>query len=241
MAATKSVRVSPPTSKDLDVARKAWDSGTSAYTVASGTTFYRVLKAASPSEALLYARECYPSAGNNRFSPVRLDGSIVPAAYAASTREHALWEAVLRNIRHKSVKIVPQHETDNRYLTEVRTTRELRLLNICKPYDQNLVAGRKHAPALTALPPAGYSTTREWAQQPYLRIPEMDGIFYESHQLLGTCLLVYSVKDLMVFETVGSALNVRDEPIRTLLRSEAAKSGAVIDFGLVPSIPADEF
>ena len=240
MVATKAFRVSSPTSKDLDAARRAWDSGATAYVVDSTTSFFRVVRAASPAEALAFARTCYPSETQNRFSPVRFEGSIVPAAYAASTREHALWEVVLRNIRHKGEKLVPQHETANRYLVEVRANRSLKLLNIVRPYDQHLVAGRKHVPALSAATPIGYDTTREWAQQLYLRIPEMDGISYESHQLPGDCMVIYSLRDLTVFDTVGSALGCRDEPVKGLLRAQAERAGAVIDFGLLPAIPDDE-
>lgn len=68
----------------------------------------------------------------------------------------------------------------------------------------------------------------------------MDGIIYESHQLPGECMVIYSLKDLTVFDTVGGALGCRDEPVKGMLRAQAERAGAVIDLGLLPAIPDDE-
>jgi hypothetical protein len=118
MAATKGFRLSPPTSKDVDAAKAAWRDGRLSHQVSADTKFWRVLKVLPPADPLEFAKTCYPSDGKNRFSPVLAHGNIVPAAYAGSTPEIALWEVVLRDIRHKGVKRIPQHATSNRYLVE---------------------------------------------------------------------------------------------------------------------------
>jgi hypothetical protein len=239
MAATKAFRLSPPTTKDLDAAEAAWREARVVHELAAGCTFFRVLKAVPPADPLIYARTCYPSDSSNRFSPIRLAGNIVPSAYAGATSELALWESVLRNIRHKGIKRVPQHETSHRYLIETRTTRRLRLLDIRRPKDANLVAGRKRPPKLSAAPKSAYNITREWAQQLYTRIPEIDGLLYESHQLPGDCVVLFQPKPVHpeVFEPIGAAKAVSDEPVRSLLRTEAQKAGAVVDFGHLPDPP----
>src|SRR5262245_32467231 len=121
MPATKSFRFAPPTTKDLDAAETAWRDGRLVHELLADTKFWRVLRAPTPAEALDYAKTCYRSDGKNRFTPVTARGDIVPAAYAGSTAEIALWEVVLRDIRHKGIKRVPRHEVSNRYLVETRT------------------------------------------------------------------------------------------------------------------------
>lgn len=234
MAATKSFRLSSPTSKDLDAAESAWRDGRVVHDVPAGVTFWRVLRATPPADPLEYAKVCYPSEGENRFTPVIATGKIVPAAYAGSTREVALWEVVLRDIRHKGVKRVPHHETTNRYLIETVTKRALRLLDLRRPLDSNLVAGRKRPPKLSAAPKSAYSITREWAQQLYARLPEMDGLIYESHQVPGNCIVVFQQRDAEVFRPVGAAQLVSEEPVSSILRKESKKAGAAVDFGHLP-------
>jgi hypothetical protein len=237
MAGTRSFRISPPKPRDLDAAEAAWRNGTIVHEVPAGTTFWRVLRATPPADPLEYAKVCYPSDGTNRFSPIRKDGEIVPAAYAGSTAEIALWEVVLRDIRHQGIKRVSQHETSDRYLVETRTTRTLKLLDLRRPRDANLVAGRKRPPKLSAAPKSAYPVTREWVQQLYLRMPEIDGFIYESHQVPGDCVVLFQLEDPEVFRAVGAAQAVSEEPVRSILRKEAKKAGAVVDFGHLPDPP----
>jgi hypothetical protein len=237
MAATKAFRLSPPTTKDLDAAEAAWRDTRTVYELTAGSTFFRVLRAVPPADPLVYARTCYPSDTSNRFSPIRWHGNIIPSAYAGASAELALWESVLRNIRHQGIKRVPQHETSHRYFIETRTTRALKLLDIRRPRDANLVAGRKRPPKLSAAPKSAYTITREWAQQLYTRIPEFDGLLYESHQLAGDCIVLFQPKHSEVFDPIGAAKLVSDEPVRSLLRREAQKAGAVVDFGHLPDPP----
>jgi RES domain len=107
---------------------------------------------------------------------------------------------VLRDIRHRGINRVPQHETSDRYLVETRTTRALKLLDLRRPKDANLVAGRKRPPKLSAAPKSAYNITREWAQQLHTRIPEIDGLIYESHQLPGDCVVLFQPIDPRVFK-----------------------------------------
>jgi hypothetical protein len=237
MAATKSFRLSAPTAKDLDAAEGAWREQRIVHEVAAGSEFWRVLRAISPSDPIEYAKVCHASDARNRFSPIVVGGKIVPAAYAGSSREIALWEGVLRDIRHKAVKRVPQSEITNRYLIETRTTRALKLLDLRRPRDANLVGGRRRPPNLSAAPKSAYSITREWAQQLYTRLPEIDGFIYESHQISGDCILLLQPQDPIVFRPVGAARPVSEEPARSILRAEARKAGAVVDYGHLPDPP----
>ena len=238
MAATRPspLKLSAPTNNDLNAAETAWRDGRIAHRLPAYSTFYRVVRAVA-AHPLEYARTFYPSDLNNRFTPIRSHGKIIPSAYAGATRELALWETVLRNIRHQGIKRVPRHETSHRYLAEIRTTHSLKLLDIRRPRDANLVAGRKRPPKLTAAPMSAYNITRAWAQQLYTRIPEMDGLIYESHQLPGDCIVLFQPADPEVLTAVGEAVRVSDEPIRSLLRAEAKKAGAVVDFGHLPDPP----
>jgi hypothetical protein len=236
MAATKSFRISSPTTKDLDAAEAAWRDGRIAHEVPADTTFWRVLRARPPADPLDYAAICYGSDALNRFTPV-VAGGIIASAYAGSTPEIALWEVVLRDIRHRGIKQVPQHETADRYLVETRTTRALKLLDLRRPRDANLVAGRKRPPKLSEAPKSAYNITREWAQQLYRRIPAIDGLIYESHQLPGDCIVLFQPKNPHVFKPGGRAQLVSDEPVRSMLRNEAKKAGAVLDFGHLPDPP----
>jgi hypothetical protein len=76
-----------------------------------------------------------------------------------------------------------------------------------------------------------YDQTRHWAQKLVDHLPEMRGIVYESHQVPGDCIIVLAEEGMNVFEPVGEAISVRDEPVRALLRREAARANAVVDFG----------
>lgn len=197
MAATKSLRISSPTTKDLNAAEAAWRDGRIVHEVPPNSTFWRVLRARPPDDPLGYPAICHASDALNRFTPVVAGGSIAASAYAGGTPEIALWEVVLRDIRHRGIKRVPQHETSDHYLVETRTTRPLRLLDVRRPRDANLVAGRKRPPKLSAAPKSAYNITREWAQQLYTRIPEIDGLIYESHQLPGDCIVLFQPLDRM--------------------------------------------
>jgi hypothetical protein len=221
----------------MDAAEEAWCDGRIVHELAAGSQFWRVLRAEPPANPLGYARICHPSDVRNRFTPIELDGRVVPSAYAGSTREIALWESVLRSIRHKGIKRVPQHETSNRFLVQTRTIRPLKLLDLRRPKDANLVAGRKRPPKLTAAPESAYAVTREWAQRLYTRIPKADGFIYESYQLPGDCIVLLQSRDPVAFRTVDSARPVSKEPVRTILRNEARQAGAVVDFGDFIDVP----
>ena len=111
MAATDPLYLDPPTQADLDAALNAWEAGRLRVDLDTGSPWYRVLRAGSPAQALQYAAACYPSEANNRFSPLYEAGVVFPAAYAGDQRETALWEVVLRDIRHQGIRIVPEPQT----------------------------------------------------------------------------------------------------------------------------------
>ena len=112
--------------------------------------WYRVLRAGSPAQALQYAAVCYPSDANNRFSPLYEADVVFPAAYAGDQRETVLWEVVLRDIRHQGIRIVPEPQTQDRYLVAVKLTRRLAVLNLRRPEIENIVMTGKRSPRLSA-------------------------------------------------------------------------------------------
>lgn len=97
MAETEALELSPPTTDDVKTARAAWREGRVVHEVARGESWWRVVRAGSPRQALDYAEVRFPSDSNNRFTPLYLGGAIAPAAYAGDTDVTALWEVVSRS------------------------------------------------------------------------------------------------------------------------------------------------
>jgi RES domain len=230
MGATEAFELSLPTAEDLEAAALAWDASRNRFVIRAGSMWWRALTAKSEAEARAFAATCYASPKLARFSPIEVGGDAVPAAYAAGTRETALWELVLRKVRHEGSRRVPRHETRDRWLVGVSLVRDLDLLNLCRPFDSNLVTGGKRPPDLSRAWPSAYSVTRQWAQELYARIPQLDGLMYESHQLDRHCIVLYQPTDPVVFSTAKRPVRVEDEPVRSILEAEADKAGAVIDF-----------
>ena len=237
MGATDAFELLPPTDEDLAAANAAWRDGRLVHEISSDARWWRIVRARSSKEALEYAKVCYASDKNNRFTPVYVAGRIVPAAYAGSRREISLWEGVLRGIRHEGVRRVPQHEVADRYLVETRVRRSLKLVELRRPGDVNVVAPGKHPPDLTAAWPHKYPSTRKWAQELYTRLPDIDGLIYESHQVPGDCIVLFQPKKPDAFIPCGEAQIVSSEPVRTILRDEAKRAGAIVDFGEFPDPP----
>ncbi len=230
MAGTEGFELSPPTKEDLDTAEAAWNAGRTRHAVLKGSTWWRALRAPSEADAHAYAETCFASPNEARFSPVQVAGHVVPAAYAGSTPETALWELVLRGVRHEGRRRVPRHETLNRWLVELTLDRDLTLLTTRRPYDSQLVAEGKRAPELSRAWPHAYGTTRQWAQELVSRIPAIDGLLYESHQLNTDCAILYQSANPKVFSLVNRPVRVDKEPVRSMLKTEAGKAGAVVDF-----------
>jgi hypothetical protein len=231
MAGTEAFHLESPTAEDLKVAKRAWEAGTTRYTLRTDDSWWRVLRAKGASQAEDYARSLYPSDGLNRFTPVRQGACVVPSAYAGSTSRVALWEIVLRGIRHAGSRRVPEHEVRDRFMVQVRATRALTLLDVRRPRDANLVIEGKRPPDLTQAWPQGYGMTRGWAQALYDTISRLSGIIYESHQVDGDCIVLFETDDLEVFHVVGSAERISATPLRDVLISEALKASAGVDFG----------
>ena len=230
MAGTDAFEISPPTTQDLDTAEAAWDSGHTRHVAAKGSTWWRALRASSEKEAGEYAETCYPSPNEARFTPVTAAGVIVPAAYAGSTPQTALWEVVLRKVRHEGARRVPRHETQDRWLVKVTLDRDLTLLTVRRPADLHLVPAGNRPPELSRAWPSAYTVTRHWAQGLYTRMPEIDGLLYESHQLNTDCAILYQLADPKVFTVTGTPVRVEAQPVRAMLDAEAAKAGSVVDY-----------
>jgi hypothetical protein len=215
----------------LDAAERAWKRGLSRHEATKGERWWRILRAPSADDAEEYAQACFPSPAGSRFTPVTRGTATVPAAYAGNSETVAFWEIVLRDVRHRGIRRVPEHDTRDRYLVEVTLRRTLALLDVRRPNDANLVAAGKRPPDLTQAWPRVYALTRAWAQALYSRLPDIDGIIYESHQVPGECVVLYQPNDPVVFEVAGRATSVRDEPVRSALVREALKVDGAVDFG----------
>jgi hypothetical protein len=237
MPETEAFQLAAPTEEDLVIAEAAWRSGESQYPLSTADHWWRVLRAPTVDDARDFAATWYPSPSQTRFAPLFKAGEIVPAAYAGRTRTVSLWEVVLRASRHLGVRRIREHETRDRYLIKVRLARVQRLLDIRRPRDLHLVSVGKRAPNLSAAWPVAYPLTRSWAQALYDRLPEIDGIIYESHQVSGDCVVLYQRADTetTLFQIEDKPRRVRSGSTRSLLLSEARKSGIAVDFGEDPS------
>jgi hypothetical protein len=231
MDAIDPLYLDPPNDEDLAAALSAWHDGRLQRELVPGSRWYRILRAKSHEEALEFAQVCYPSETNSRFSPVRKSGAIVPVAYAGDRPETAAWEVVLRDIRHKGLRRIPEHESRDRYLIEVRLLQPMWVADIRRPQIENLVAAGRHSPRLSGAPTFRYGQTRHWAQRLLDHLPGMRGLLYESQQVSGDCIIVYAEAGMTLFEPIDVAISVRDEPVRTLLCHEARRANAIVDFG----------
>lgn len=230
MGATEAFELPAPTAEDLEAATLAWHTSHSRRLLPTGSTWWRVLRSGSAAEAVTFAQTYYASDANNRFTPVYESGNIVPAAYAAQTRETALWESVLRFVRHEGIRRIPRRETRDRYLIEVKLTRDIQLLDIRRPCDMRLVAATKRPPELSRAWPQAYVATRAWAQALLAHIPEIEGLIYESHQISASCAVLYQRSRAVAFAADGIPLPVDAEPVRSMLEELADEAGAVVDF-----------
>jgi hypothetical protein len=147
MAATDAFELRLPDKGDLEAAEAAWADKLNLHGIPTGSTWYRVVTANSAAQALDFARACYASDKLNRFSPILVGGVIVPAAYAGNKPEVALWEMVLRSVRHEGNKRVMEKETRNRYLVETTLKRPLQLLDLRRPAIANIAAPGKRGRA----------------------------------------------------------------------------------------------
>ena len=237
MAETEAFHLESPTLEDLKVAERAWQEGTSRYMLHTDDSWWRVLRANDAPQAQSYARSLFASDKLNRFTPVRNGGSIVPAAYAGSTSKVAMWEIVLRGIRHSGIRRIPEHEIRDRFLVQVRPLRPLTLFDVRRPRDANLVAEGKRPPDLTPAWPSAYHLTRAWAQALYDTIPALEGIIYESHQVDGDCVVLFDTDGHEVFHDLASAQLISATPVREVLIREALKASAGVDFGTDDDAP----
>jgi hypothetical protein len=139
---------------------------------------------------------------------------------------------ILRNVRHEGVRRIPEHETRDRYLINVSLRRRLYLFDIRRPRDSHLVEPGKRAPDLTAAWPTAYDLTRRWAQALYDRLPNLDGIIYESHQVPGHCVVLYQHEksEADLFTVAGDPEPIFAGTARQHLLKEARKAGVSVDF-----------
>lgn len=161
MLETSAFHLSSPSEVDLVAVREAWDRERNRHTLDTDTHWWRVLRARNEKDAIDYAKACFPSPTPSRFSPIKdAKGEIVPNAYAGNSDRLALWEIVLRNIRHEGIRRVPAHETQDRYLVQVKSRRKLSLLDVRRPKDTSLVKEGMRPPDLTQAWPAAKAPSR---------------------------------------------------------------------------------
>lgn len=242
---TEPHRLEPPGEEDLALAIRGWVGGQLRTTVPQGQGYFRTVWAEGSDRALTYAQELFPSPREGRFTPLRdFKSEIVPVAYCAETEDVSLWEAVLRTITHRQVRRVPATESRERYLVGVKTLHPLELIDLRRPKLYALAREDRRAPDLSGAWDSQYVTTQRWAQTLYgeltnisLRdasVPNADGLLYESHQVPGTCLLLWreapEPEKRRVFAATGAPQPVWHNPIREKLIRMALQAGAAIDF-----------
>jgi hypothetical protein len=142
-----------------------------------------------------------------------------------------LWEAILRNVAHQSIKLVPSTDTQNKYTVKVETTRPLRLIDVRSPKKYILNAGTARAPDISSAWQAYYPITQQWAQALHDNLPEADGIYYESFQHPGRCMLIWNRFSGKPLKATTMAVSIADPPIRRQLMKMTAAIGVGIDFG----------
>jgi hypothetical protein len=233
MTETEAFGLCAPVEENLVAIERAWQDGTARYRTRTDDIWYRTLRAPAPELACEYAVSSYPARNPGRFTPIFDSSGIVPAAYAASTRAVSLWEVILRRIRHDGIRRVATSDVHGRYLVSVAYTHPLSLFDIRRPRDLCLVAPGQRPPALSAAGPSGYPITCQWAQSIHDRLPGIDGIIYESHQIAGQCVVLFqrSTQRPPLFRVIAEPQSLLDPPARTLLIREAIKANIAIDFG----------
>lgn len=221
----------PPTTEQIQQAVTAWNKGRLHLAIRRKAVLWRTLTAPDAPTAVAYAEACYPSPTSCRLSPITKGGSIVPIAYAANTRVVSLWEAILRNIAHQSIKLVPSSDTQNKYTIKVETTRPLRLIDVRSPKKYILNTGTARAPDISSAWQAYYPITQQWAQALHDNLLGADGIYYESFQHPGRCMLIWNRLSGNPFKATAKAVSIADPPIRQQLIKMTAAIGVGIDFG----------
>ena len=227
---TEGFALRPPTAAHAQAVRTAWASGGLRTVLPAGTPWYRVVRAHSPREAAQYAREAYASTAEVRFSPVMDAHGIVPVAYAGDSVRVALWETVLRGIRHEGAKRVTHRHLINRHLLELRLSAEQMLVDLTRPAIAQLALPGERPPDLSGAWPQAYALTRAWAQCLYEATPGAQGFVYESHQLEGHCIVLFDRRGATLFNVVANVGPVAEGDTRRILIDEAARAGASVDF-----------
>lgn len=200
--------------------------------VAAGTRWFRIVGAIDAAQAERFVCTPNPTKSEARFSPI-LDakGAVIPSAYAAATARIALWEVVLRDVRHKGVKNVPHSALAGRYLFEVQLLESAVFVNLERPVLQQLALPGERAPDLTPVWPSGYKVTVQWAQMLHEEATGAQGLLYESHQVPGRCFVLYQAHSADVFAVVESFGSMSQGKPRAWLIEEAREAGVTVDFG----------
>jgi hypothetical protein len=227
---TDGLNLDKPTAEDRAAIAEGWRTGRLRRRVIAGGRWFRVLSAPDAAHAEKYACVAYPSEKSARFTPLRRASAIVPSAYAARTARLALWEGILRSVRHDGVKRIPARATRDRYLLRVSLRRTRLLVNLTRPAISNVVPPRRRPPDLSAAWPQAYPVTQAWSQCVSDVLPECQGFLYESHQISGQCVVLFEPGPEPLFDLDENFGLVSRGWQRDLLLKEADKAGVAVDF-----------
>lgn len=192
--------------------------GTELYqSVSAGTVVHRI-------HPIKFAADQFNDSnlGNARFSPIRdQTGGIIPTIYAANTLNCAACETVLRSpdgavmqTNGKRQRISPTKWRSYAYST-IKITSDINLLDISTKGQRHL--GLDHS-VLTAGPTSTYPSTRAWAEAIYAAFPDIDGIFYLSHQWSPdyACIL-FGDRASRKIESLGTTTPLTDSSVHRQL------------------------
>lgn len=127
--------------------------------------------------------------GTARFSPIRdVHGTIIPTIYGGESFECATCEIILRSPSAlptnpatglPTLQIVPPSDHANRSHSVVRTTADLKLVDLSIAGQRRIGVNKN---ALLAGPEITYSATRGWAERIHAVCPTAQGLHYISSQ-----------------------------------------------------------
>ena len=115
--------------------------------------------------------------------------------------------------------------------------RSQKLVDLSRPANLFTALPGKRPPDLSAAWPKDYLRTGRWAQMLMSELRDADGIFYESHQIGGHCVVLYgSSSEPARFELLEYVGAVSSNPVRKMLLTEADRAGLAIEFEEVQDI-----
>ena len=167
--------------------------------------------------------------GPTRFAPFSGPaGTPVPSLYAASTLRAAIHETIYHDIPASAlIKTVRVNDVQSRTHSELRTARDLRLIEL-----RNVTLGRwgiSRAELISSCA-AQYDQTVLWAEAIHRSFPDADGLLWTSSQCDpdDACLLFGDRVCENDFELVLSREGGRDKSFEEDVRNEGRRRGITL-------------